>query len=260
LRTNDPAQPLIKLAVTANVKPVPAYVSRINGVDLAHGERIGPVSAWPTAHPSITLQRGEQFAGAIRLRPESSDSINVNPTADIVIPLNGGNSGAKPLPDDPAVFSSKIRKEGLDYWVDLNIGPIPEPGTYIRRIEAPIVGGQKVPIDVTVLVISRATLLSSEKIDLGRVSMGDLKNGRVISTRIGIRRVAGSIKITSVQTSHPFLKAEAETIFPGTNYVIRVSVDGTTLKPGSYDCSVQINTDDSNEPKIVVPCKLVITE
>ena len=245
------------------VKPTPSFISHMTGGELARGERVGSVNVWPTAHPFITIERGERLTAAIRLRPESGDSILVNPgeqRSDTASPpAVGGNSGAKLLPDDPGSFNSKVRNEGTDYWLDLSVGPIREPGTYLRRIEVSISGGDKVPVDLTIMVISENTLLSTNTVDLGRVSLEDLKSGGVRSVRVGMRRLVGTVHINSIQTSHPFLKAESDTLVPGTNYLIRVSIDrGATLRPGSYDGVIQINTDDPNTAKIEIPWKLVV--
>ena len=234
----------------------------MTGVELARGERIGSVNVWPTAHPVITIELGERLTAAIRLKPESGDGIIVNPTeqrSGASPPAVGGNSGAKPIPDDPAAFSSRVRNEDSAYWLDMNIGPIREPGTYVRRIEVSISGSDKIPVDLTVLVIGDSTLLSTNSIDLGAVSLNELKHGRVHSVRVGLRRVVGTVRVNSIQTSHPFLKAELDTLIPGTNYLIRVSLDpAATLESGSYAGVIRINTDNPNRPKIEIPWKLVV--
>ncbi len=233
----------------------------MTGAQIANGERVGSVRAWPTAHPFFTLDRSERLSAAIRLRPESAESINTAEPRRSEAPTAlamGGNSAAKLLPDDPETFSSKVRREGIDYWLDLNIGPIQQLGVYVRRIEVPMSGGYKALVDLTVMVVSQTIVLSSDSVDFGRVSIRDMKNGQVRSARVGLRRTFGTFQISSIQTSHPFLKAEFDTLVPGSNYLIRVSIDpAAALEPGSYDGAIQINTDDANRPKVEIRCKLV---
>src|SRR5688572_7765670 len=111
VQTNDPRHPLIKVTVSANVKPLPGFVKRIASADVGRGEVNGAFQIWPTARPVITVEPGERLSIALRIKALTPDAGNLKlgPTA----------------PD-----TWKLRREANgDYWVDI---PIPANETTTR--------------------------------------------------------------------------------------------------------------------------------
>ena len=73
LQTNDPKHRVIKVTMTATIKPLPAFAKRISNADIEHGERVGAFIVWPAARPRITLEKGERLPVSLRIRPATPD-------------------------------------------------------------------------------------------------------------------------------------------------------------------------------------------
>src|SRR5215831_8881552 len=93
--------PLIKLAVTAEVKPVPASVRRIENADLTNGESVATFKVWPAAHPRVTLHEGETLAFSLRIWQHGANSIQPAPGSEPGEQATGGTSSLN-LPPIPS--------------------------------------------------------------------------------------------------------------------------------------------------------------
>jgi hypothetical protein len=146
LITNDPDLPLIKLAVAADIKPVPAFVRRIENADLINGERVGTFKVWPTAHPRITLEKGESLAFSLRIW---EDAANTNQIALDREKRGGSSYQAASVPGEAhvgnlpvlprAALTTTVRREGTShtYWLEVKVGPLATPGSFHSSLVIP---------------------------------------------------------------------------------------------------------------------------
>lgn len=243
LQTNDPRQRLITVTVIGNIKPIPAFVARISNADIAHGEKAGAFNVWPIARPVVTVERGERLAITLRIRPTE--------------PISGTLKLAT------ASEAYKLRREtnGDGYLLDMAI----EPSNDLTQRVVPValqVGDGALPqlaLQLTVNIQAENLVATPSQIDLGEVSLADLKNGAAAGSRMGVRKVVGTFHIKSLTSTLGFLTLESRTIIEGSNYVIRVGFDQTKLpKAGTYTGALKIETDDPLKPQVAVPVKVIV--
>jgi hypothetical protein len=165
LATNDPDLPLITLTVAALVKPIPQSVRRIENADVIKGEWFGTFKVWPTAHPQMTLARGEALSFSLRIWPDQPDrahaaglnspSVGPSQAQDAANPAD--TRKIAPLP--PGTLTTTIRQEdaGQTYWLDVKIGPVGSSGSFRSPIVIPA-GHSKLSglSSLDVLVVVRA--------------------------------------------------------------------------------------------------------
>jgi hypothetical protein len=242
LSTNDPRNPVIKLTILATVKPLPAFVKRISNADVAHGDKEGALSVWPSARPVITVERGERLAISLRIRPIGGDSLKLSTAND----------------------SFKLRREanGSGYWLDIPI----EPATDTSPRVIPIALQASDPpgdlnIQLTVNVQAENFFVTPRQLDFGEVSLADLQSGSQRIGRVGIRKLVGAFHIKALSSTLGFLKLEHQAMVEGSNYLIRARVDPSKLpKAGTYNGVLQIETDDAQVPRLEVPIKIVLKQ
>lgn len=259
--TNDPRNPTIKLTVSARVKPLPDFVRRIQNANLAHGDTVGDLSVWPSASPSLILNKGEALSISLRIRSRGTGELAAAPLrAGMAVP---GASEVK-LPqlaiEDAAGLACKLRPESDSYWLDVQVGPFSEPGTYLKRI---VLRADPEPLTLSfsIVVPDRAISVAPKSLDLGSAALSDLKQGlRQLRASINLRKQVGSFRVKSVSTDLAFLKLELVAVVEGSNYLIRVKVDPAAISSArSFEGSIRIETDDPNEPLIEVPCKVALS-
>jgi hypothetical protein len=79
--------------------------------------------------------------------------------------------------------------------------------------------------------------------------------------RVGIRKQVGSFQIKSLTSTLAFLKLEKQTIVEGSNYLVRVTLDTTSLpKAGPYTGVIRIETDDSLTPVVEIHVKVILAK
>ncbi len=242
LYTNDPQKPSITLKLVARANPVPAFVKLIANAVINFGGEVEGFHVWPTAQPVVVLPAGERANISLRIRPTANSDREL-----------------KLVSDDPAY---KLRREekGKGYWLDIEVGPIKEPGSHSRTI-ALTDGANNVSLRLRVDVPAEDIVTIPRELDLGEVSLRDLKGGARKTGRVGVRRTAGQFTLKSVSSSLPFLKLETQVIVEGSNYVVRIAVNHDALpRVGSYTGTVRIETGDSARAPIEVPIKLVVKE
>ena len=97
-------------------------------------------------------------------------------------------------------------------------------------------------------------VVTPKDIDFGDLPVAGL-SGSV--KRFGIRKLVGSFHIKTLSSTLPFLKLEQATMVDGSNYVIRVSIDQSKARPGSYSGSVVVETYEAHRIEIPVKIKIV---
>lgn len=242
LSTNDPRHPVIKVTILATVKPLPAFVKRITNADVAHGEKVGSFNVWPAARPVITVERGERLTTSLRIRP---------------VAATGGS-----LRLGAANDSIKLRREtnGSGYWLDIAIEPAADtaPRTIPIALQTDDSSGD-LNIQLTVNVQAENLITTPGQLDLGEVSIAELRSGSRKMGRVGVRKLLGTFHIKTLTSTLGFLKLEQQAMVEGSNYLIRAYVDPAKLpKAGTYNGTLQIETDDAQIPRLEVPVKIVL--
>lgn len=235
---------MIKLTVEANIKPLPDFVKKIENSDVHHGIQMGTLIVWPVARPVIDIEPGEVFKFGLRIRP-----------------LEGVPTSLQLFTQSSDQLKLSLRKETdvEGYWLDMELGPINEPGARTIPVLLASAAGE-LTIEVEVNVVAEELIVTPAQLDLGEMSQADLKSGSRRLGRFGIRKQVGSFGIKSLSTSLPFLKLEQQTVFEGTNYVIRVVLETKSPpKPGVYNGTVKVETDDPRSPVLEIPVKVNIT-
>jgi hypothetical protein len=248
LHTNDPRHPLIKLSLAANLKPLPDYIKRIVNADKPHGEQSGPFKIWPTARPTLTLEPGERLGFSLRIRPAAGGAIPLH--------LKSGSS-------ERLKYGLRPEAQGGGYWLDIEAGPVTGSLTEKIVLAASLADGttSEVVVRLTIKLPERNIVFTPEAVDLGEASLQDLKMGSRRTGRVGIRKQVGSFQIKSLTSTLAFLKLEKQTIVEGSNYLVRVTLDTTSLpKAGPYTGVIRIETDDSLTPVVEIHVKVILAK
>ena len=191
----------------------------------------------------VSAARGESVKLSLRIRPSARNAGELQLMSD-----NGGQY--------------RLRREANkeEYWLDVETGPINEPGSHTRTIELKITGGNQtsLAIKLTINIASENLVATPASLDLGELELSSLKSGIQKTTRLGVRKLIGGFNVKSVSSTLPFLKFEQQTIVEGSNYLIKVSINLNSLpKPGPYSGVLRIETDDPQTPRVEVPIKVV---
>jgi hypothetical protein len=233
------------MTITANVKPLPAFASRISNADIAHGEKVGAFNVWPAARPVIAIERGERLLITLRIKPAAPDSGSLKLAA--------------------ASQSYKLKREasGDGYLLEIAVEPSNDAAPRVMPAVLEINDGTsgKLDLQLTVNTQAESLAISPRQIDLGEVSLADLPGALATGGRIGIRKAIGLFRIKSLSTTLDFLKLEQRTLVEGSNYLIRISLDPARLpKAATYTGVIRIETDDPQTPRIETPIKLILKQ
>jgi len=210
-------------------------VKRLKSGDVGHGENFGAYQVWPTSRPEIELEKGEKLSIPVRIRSTGAETLTV--TVE---------------PGSPW----KLRKETSgDYWLDI----LAEGGAQATPASAKLTvdfgsSRSEIQVKLKTSVPVDNLVVTPKDIDFGDLPVAGL-SGSV--KRFGIRKLVGSFHIKTLSSTLPFLKLEQATMVDGSNYVIRVSIDQSKAKPGSYSGSVVVDTDEAHRVEIPVKIKIV---
>ena len=236
------------LTLAGDVGPLPQFVGRIGNADLQRGETVGEHKLWPTARPSITIDRGERFTFALRIRHTAPGPSELQ-------------SSTKPTEQ----IDYKLRRETKEagYWLDIAVGPFGEPGRRSATIELRASGDASPPVKVqlTVNVLGENVIATPGSLDVGELLLSRLRAEPMVFGRLGVRKLVGAFRIMAISSSLPFIKLEKQTIVEGSNYLIRLSSDPNLIpKPGSYRGILRIETDDTQKPLLEVPISVTVAD
>ena len=243
LYTNDPLHRVVKLTLRADVKPLPGFLKGMANTNVGHGENFESFNVWPAASPVVSAARGDSVKLSIRIRPRARDAGELQLSSD-----EGGQ------------YRLRRGANKEDYWLDVETGPISEPGSHTRTIELKTKETNQTALTVklTINIASENLVATPASLDLGVLELTALKSGAQKTTRLGVRKLVGGFNIKSVSSTLPFLKFEQQTMVEGSNYLIKVSINANSLpKPGPYSGVLRIETDDPQTPRVEVPIKVV---
>jgi hypothetical protein len=242
LQTNDPKHRVIQVVVTATVKPLPAFVKRISNADIQHGDKIGSFIVWPTARPVIPMEKGERLPISLRIRPDApGQSVTLAAASDTV----------------------KLTREtnGDGYVLDVTVESPADAPSRVLPLVVNVEGGQALTLQVTAKAQTEGLVTSSRQVDFGEVSLANVQSGSAPLARLGVRKPVGTFEVKAVTASLDFLRVEAQTIVPGSNYVIYIRFDTARLpKPATYIGTLHIETTDAAQPQLELPVKVIVTK
>jgi hypothetical protein len=231
--------------VTANIKPLPAFAARISNADIARGEKVGAFNVWPIARPIIAIERNERLNITLRIRPADA------------------NSGSLKLASASGAYKLRREANGDGYLLDITVEPSSDSAPRVMPVALEINDGSsgKLALQVTVNTQAENLIVTPGQLDLGELSLANLKSGSAGGSRVGIRKTLGSFRIKSLSSTLGFLKLEQRTIIEGSNYVIRVSFDqARTPKAAAYAGILRIETDDPQTPRLEIPVKVILKQ
>lgn len=218
VRTNDASQPEVGLSVAVNVVP---FV----GMD-------------PPNPLQLYYQPGQVYRKTVRLTPRAGSSMGLsNPTS--TSPL----VKARLVP--PAAGD-----ESRTYMLHLTIGPRKEPGDFRAMVKVQTTE-RRLPeawLAVSGLAESGPVVTPSD-ILLSTVPAG-APGREVAQLQVFTRR--GTMKLISVDTGTPALKAEIRATVPGSSYDVTLRSTGR-WKSGIIESTIKVRTDDRTAPVMLVP-------
>lgn len=240
LQTNDPQHRVIKVTVTATVKPLPAFAKRISNADIQHGDMVGAFVVWPTARPIIALEKGERLPISLRIRPAAPKR-------------------SPPLAAASDSFKLARETNGEGYVLELTVEPPADAPSRVLPLIVKVEGGEELKLQVTMNAQAESLIITPQQVDFGEVSLAKLQSGASVMSRLGIRKPVGAFQIKSLKSSLEFLQTESLTIVDGSNYLIRIRFDPAKLpKAATYIGTLRIETTDAARPQLEVPIKVVI--
>jgi hypothetical protein len=235
---------VIKLTVTATIKPLPAFVKRLTSVEIRSGYMLAGFNVWPASQPVVTLERGEKLDITLRFRPLSA------------------TSGTLALaPDAPAFYKLRHDASSNAYWLNLTAGPVDASLTQAIPLVVTAADGSssKLIFNLAIDVPAENLIVTPRELDLGESALSSLRADQQRTGRIGIRKLVGSFNIKALSSTLPFLKLEQQTIVEGSNYLIRVRIDAESVpKAGTYIGVLVIDIDDKQ--KLQIPVKLILAD
>jgi hypothetical protein len=244
--TNDPRRPEVNLRLTATVRALPDYVKNIKNANVNLGEQIGSFNVWPTAKPEMTIGRNEQARLSLRIKPNFE-----------------GDSDLKLVSNNFAQAKYKLRREGSDYWLDIETEPLSEAGTQTITIELQSQNSkvENFSVNLMLTILDDRLLFTPAVVDCGEFTLSSLKDSPTRVGRAGVRKIAGAFRIKSVSATLAFLNPVAQTIVEGSNYLITVNTVPANLpKAGVYQGNVIVETDDAQKPRLEIPIKITLTD
>lgn len=210
-------------------------MTRLKPGDIGHGENYGAYQVWPTSRPEVSLEKGEKLAIPVRIRPTGSENLTVT--------LEPGSPW-------------KLRKEASgDYWLDVLAENGPQATPQAAKLTVDFGSSHsEIQVKLTTSVPADNLVATPKDIDFGELPVAGL-NGSV--RRFGLRKLVGAFHIKHLSSTLPFLKFEQATMVDGSNYLIKVSIDASKAKPGSYTGTVVVETDEAHRVEVPVKIKIV---
>lgn len=188
----------------------------------------------------LVVEPGERIALSMRLRTKGGASLGdlqLAEGAPSFCKLQRETKGGGAILD----CALQAPAQTTSYVIPLRLGgPAPEDLRVTINLDVP----------------SNNFSITPSDLDLGEVSLKDLASGSLMVGRVGVRKQAGSFRITSVTSTLPFLVFEHQPIIEGSSYLVRVNLTNEKApRPGSYTGVIRIET---GEKPCEIPVKITI--
>ncbi len=225
---------------------LPDFVKRIANANTQFGEPSGDFKIWPSAHPAITLERGKAFSFWLRIRPAGEEARKLL--------LTSGAAGT---------VKYKLSDEGNGYKLSVDVDPMSEAGTRSVPILLKPEGADSegLAIELSLNVLGESLVHTPDVVDLGKVSLSNLNTFSPRLGRAGIRKLAGTFHPIKLESSLPFLRLSLQTVVEGSNYVVKIEWNPESHPvAGRYNGVLRVDTDDPQNPRVEIPCKVTIVD
>ncbi len=223
LRTNDVAQPELRLVVTAQVLPF--------------------VRMEPRSPLMLPFEHGGRYEKEVLLVPRAGSHLGLS----------------SPRCDRPFVHAQLVPPGGSDpkraYRLRLTIGPVARSGDFTATVKL-TTSEPKMPEAWFVIagLAKSGPVVSPDRIVVPARRAGAL-GGELARLQVFTR--TGPMKVLGVETGSAHLKAELTAKTPGHFYEVAVRPAGT-LPPGILRATLRVRTDDPETPVVTVPFSMTI--
>jgi hypothetical protein len=218
VRSDDPAQPEIKLAIVANVVPF--------------------IAMQPGSPLVLQYARGKTYQREIRLTPRPDSPLGLS-NARSTSPL------VKAVLVPPAAGD-----RARTYRLRLTIGPCDQPGDFNATVKMDTTEQRLGERWYAVVGLALSGPVASPR-EVFLASVRPTGPGQELA-RVQVFSRTGSLRLKGVETGSRLLRATVETHSPSHAYEVRLSATGR-LKSGPLQTTLRIRTDDPSVPVLSVP-------
>lgn len=218
VKSDDPTQPEIKLAVAARVIPF--------------------IAMKPGSPLIIPHQRGQTYRHEILLTPRADSKLGIS----------------NPRSDSPLVKTTLTPPAAGDrtrtYRLHLTIGPCNQPGDFSATVKMDTTEQRLAERWFVVVGLAQSGPVASPR----EVSLSGLRAtgaGQELA-RLQVFARTGELHLKSVETGSRLLRAKIEPRIPARVYDVVVTA-AERLKPGPLETTLRIRTDDPKSPVLAVP-------
>ena len=250
---------------------LPDWVDRVINANTVSGSRQDKFLVWPTSEPMVRIAKGEtmrlsfritlvdkdvsQVAGVVPVSPQFKQPPTAPPGPRPTSVAGSNAPATSPLPEGKLTYQVKEGARPGVYWLDLDLGPIDDIGTFSYSLSLPsnaMLAGLNMALIVS--VVADDFMLFPPSSDFGEIKLPDPADGVVQIGRFGLRRPLRKFLIRELSSSLPFIQVSSQAIVEGNNYYIKVEMknDGS-VKAGQYDGKIRIATNDKQQATIEVP-------
>jgi hypothetical protein len=148
-------------------------------------------------------------------------------------------------------------------WIDIDLGPMPDAGLFSYSLVIPANNGKLsgLVVDVTISVIEDELVVAPSSLNLTDLQLPGKPGDAIRIGALGVRSALRTFHIIGLSSTLAFMKLEQQTIVDGRHYMIKVRVAaGAAPRPGTYEGSIRISTDDKIQPTILVPCEITLVQ
>lgn len=224
-RSNDPAQPETFLSLVGTVAP--------------------PVEILP--HPAVyfSVYPGESLERSVTFVNNQDSPVNV-----LSLEKQGQHFDAR----------LETVEAGRKYKVHITVPEKVEPGRYRERVllKTDASEGKAYPVAVNVFV-KPDLFVFPDLITYGTVSTASLRQQpellNLLRKTLVVQKRAGNFRITSIQSTVPFLELTQTPTNQSQKFQIVVGLVPDRIEPGKIDGTITIKTDDPAFPELVIPVK-----
>ncbi|MFN3653098.1 MAG: DUF1573 domain-containing protein [Armatimonadota bacterium] len=223
VRTNDPTQPELKLAVAATVVPFIAM------------EPGGPLI--------VPYEPGRSYQREVRLVPRKGSPVGIS----------------SPQCDSPLVRAALLPPEPGDtaraYRLRLTIGPGPAPGDFNATVRMDTTEARLPQCWLAVVGLAQRGPVVSPR-ELSVPSLQPTGSGQELG-RIQLFTRTGQLQLKRIETGSRLLRASVEPSTPGQFYDVTLTA-AERLQPGLLSTTLRFHTDSPVAPVVSVPVRVTV--
>lgn len=172
--------------------------------------------------------------------------------------------GVKPSNDSFDYDISEI-EAGSTYELTVSTRPGTRPGRYRETLTINTSDARYAQLRVEVnILVKPDVFVSDDVVDFGALSVSRLKADSsaldFVQQTLVISRRAGLMRLTSLTTGIPFLTLHSSPQNPANSFLLEIGIDPSKMEMGQIKGAIQVRTDDSAYPELVIPVTGFITD